>query len=432
MSKMTGFMETHLMPLSQKLSSNKYLVALRDGLMLSMPLLIIGSIAVVIGDFPVQAFHDFMASIVGDVWYSWCWDMVNPATMGLVALFAVVGVSYSLASEEEVEPLPAVAISISAYFLLLQQMEEGGYAASSFESGGLFTAMLTALLATKLYAVLLKKNVKIKMPSTVPSFVSRQFEALIPATVIVVLFLFIRLVFAATPFGTVTNFIVTMIQMPLTDIGTTLIGTLFITILNSILWFLGIHGTAVIDSLMGPLWYAARFANFDMFQASVTAARQYIVTQDFANHIIFLGGTGNTVSLAAIMAFKCRSKRIKSLGKLSLLPGIFNVNEPVIFGLPMVLTPMMALPFFIVPPVTVLISFCAMYFGLVPYPTGVTVPWTLPAPFGGWMMCNDWRGGVLQLVVLLIGGLIYYPFITALDKQYLKEEQAAPAEEIGG
>lgn len=428
MNKMTEFMERHLMPLSQKLSSNKYLVALRDGLMLSMPLLIIGSIAIVIGDFPVQAFHDFMTSLVGDVWGSWCWDMINPATMGLVALFAVVGVSHSLASEEGVEPLPAVAISISAYFLLLQQMEEGGYAASSFEAGGLFTAMLTALLATKLYAVLLKKNLKIKMPESVPSFVSRQFEALIPATVIVLLFLAIRLVFAATPYGTVTNFIVTVIQMPLTNIGTTLIGTLFITILNSILWFFGIHGTAVIDSFMGPLWYAARFANLDVFEASATAARQFIVTQDFANHIIFLGGTGNTVSLAAIMAFRCRSKRIKSLGKLGLLPGIFNVNEPIIFGLPMVLNPMMAIPFFIVPPVTVLISFCAMYFGLVPYPTGITVPWTLPAPFGGWMMCNDWRGGVLQLVVLVIGGLIYYPFITALDKQYLEEEQAMPVE----
>ncbi len=399
MKKLTNFMEQHMMPFSQKLSSNKYLVALRDGLMLSMPLLIIGSLAIVIGDFPVQAFHDFMTSLVGDVWGSWCWDMVNPATMGLVALFAVVGVSYSLASEEDVEPLPAVAISISSYFLLLQQMEEGGYATSSFEASGLFTAMLTALLATKLYAVLLKKDIKLKMPESVPSFVSRQFEALIPATFILILFLIIRLVFAATPFGTVTNFIVTVIQMPLTNIGTTLIGTLFITVLNSILWFFGIHGTAVIDSFMGPLWYAARFANLDVFEASTTAVRQYIVTQDFANHIIFLGGTGNTVSLAAIMAFRCRSKRIKSLGKLSLLPGIFNVNEPVIFGLPMVLNPMMAIPFFIVPPVTVLISFCAMYFGLVPYPTGVTVPWTLPAPFGGWMMCNDWRGGVLQLVV---------------------------------
>lgn len=415
-------MEQHLMPLSQKLSGNKYLVALRDGLMLSMPLLIIGSIAIVIGDFPIQAFHDFMASIVGDVWYSWCWDMVNPATMGLVSLFAVIGVSYSLASEEDVEPLPAVAISISAYFLLLQQMEGGGYATSSFEASGLFTSMITALLATKLYAVLLKKDLKIKMPDTVPGFVTRQFEALIPAAIIIPIFLAIRLIFAATPFGTLSNFIVTVIQMPLTNIGTTLLGTMFITVLNSILWFFGIHGTAVIDSFMGPLWYAARFANLDVFEASVSAVRPYIVTQDFANLIIFLGGTGNTVSLALIMAFKCRSKRLKSLGKLSFLPGLFNVNEPVIFGLPLVLNPMMAIPFFIVPPVTVLISFAAMYFGLVPFPTGVTVPWTMPAPFGGWMMCGDIRGGILQLVVLIVGGLIYYPFISALDRQYLKEE----------
>lgn len=422
MKKLTAFMEKYLMPLSQKLAANKYLVALRDGLMLSMPLLIIGSIAVVIGDFPIQAFHDFMASIVGDVWYSWCWDMVNPATMGLVALFAIVGVSHSLANEEGVEPLPAVAISISAYFLLLEQMEDGGYATSCFESSGLFTAMITALIATKLYAVLLKKNVKIKMPSTVPGFVTRQFEALIPATIVVILFLIIRLIFAATPFGTITNFIVTVIQIPLTNIGTTLVGTLFITILNSILWFFGIHGTAVIDSFMGPLWYAARFANLEVFQTAADAVRPYIVTQDFANLIIFLGGTGNTVSLAAIMAFMCKSKRLKSLGKLSVLPGIFNVNEPVIFGLPLVLNPMMAIPFFIVPPVTVLISYAAMAIGLVPFPTGVTVPWTMPAPFSGWMMCNDIRGGILQIVVIIIGGLIYYPFIKSLDKQYLKEE----------
>ena len=284
------------------------------------------------------------------------------------------------------------------------------------------------LTISKLYAVLLKKNIKIKMPESVPSFVSGQFEALIPALFVVILFLAIRLVFAATPYGTVTNFIVTVIQMPLTHIGTTLVGTMFITILNSILWFFGIHGTAVIDSFMGPLWYAARFANLEVFQQAADAARQFIVTQDFANHIIFLGGTGNTLSLALIMAFKCRSKRIRSLGRLSFLPGLFNVNEPVIFGLPLVLNPMMAIPFFLVPAASVLISFCAMYFGLVPYPTGITVPWTMPAPSGGWMMCGDIRGGILQLVILLVGGLIYYPFITALDSQYLKEEAEGPKE----
>ena len=118
------------------------------------------------------------------------------------------------------------------------------------------------------------------------------------------------------------------------------------------------------------------------------------------------------------------------VGKLSFLPGIFNVNEPVIFGLPLVLNPMMAIPFFIVPLVTVGISFAAMFFGLVPYPTGVTVPWTMPAPFGGWMMCADIRGGILQLIVLVIGGLIYYPFISALDQQYLKEESAEAQTEL--
>lgn len=263
------------------------------------------------------------------------------------------------------------------------------------------------------------------MPSTVPSFVTRQFEALIPATVIIVIFLIIRLIFEATPYGTITNFIVTMIQMPLTNIGTTLIGTLFITFLNSLLWFFGIHGTAVIDSFMGPLWYAARFANLEVFEVAANMARPYIVTQDFANLIIFLGGTGNTISLAFIMTFICRSERLKSLGKLSILPGLFNVNEPVIFGLPLVLNPIMAIPFFIVPPVTVLISYAAMHFGFVPYPTGVTVPWTMPAPFGGWMMCGDIRGGILQIVVLIVAGLIYYPFINALDKEYLKEETSS-------
>ena len=382
-----------------KLSSNKYLIALRDGLMLSMPLLIIGSVAIVIGDFPIPAFHDFMASIVGDIWFSLCWDILYPATMGLVALFAVVGVSNSLANEEGVEPLPAVAISIAAYFLLLHQMDEGGYASSSFDSSGLFTSMLTALISTKLYAIMLKKNLKIKMPSTVPSFVTRQFEALIPATVIIVIFLIIRLIFEATPYGTITNFIVTMIQMPLTNIGTTLIGTLFITFLNSLLWFFGIHGTAVIDSFMGPLWYAARFANLEVFEVAANMARPYIVTQDFANLIIFLGGTGNTISLAFIMTFICRSERLKSLGKLSILPGLFNVNEPVIFGLPLVLNPIMAIPFFIVPPVTVLISYAAMHFGFVPYPTGVTVPWTMPAPFGGWMMWRHKRWNITNCCI---------------------------------
>mgnify|MGYP003310873999 CR=1 FL=1 len=156
MKHLSKLIETYLMPLSQKLSSNKYLVALRDGLMLSMPLLIVGSLAIVIGDFPVPAFHEFMTSIVGDVWNTWCWDMVNPATMGLVALFAVVGVSHSLASEEEVEPLPAVAISISAYFLLLQQIRDDVPPRVLIDPDGVFVDVVQQIEIKILHAALLQ------------------------------------------------------------------------------------------------------------------------------------------------------------------------------------------------------------------------------------------------------------------------------------
>ena len=422
MSKMTTLMENRLMPMSQKISSNKYLVALRDGLMLSMPILIFGSMCIVIGDFPIPAFHEFMSKIFGDIWSVWCWDVAIPATIGLVSLYALIGVAYSLANENKVEPLPAVAISISAYFILLHQVEGGGFAGSDFDAKGLFAAMLTAIVVTNVYSFIIKKNWIIKMPEAVPSFVSRQFTALTPAFVLLPIFLIIRFIFAATSYVTLSNFIIEIFQAPLVNMGTTLVGTLIVSAVNSVLWFFGIHGTAVVDAIMGPVWYAARFENLEVFKAGVDAVRPFIATQDFANHIIFLGGTGNTIGLSMIMIFRCKSKRIRSLGKLAIVPGIFNVNEPVIFGLPLVLNPIMAIPFFLAPTVSVVISYASMFFGLVPLPTGVTVPWTMPAPFAGWMMCNSWEGGALQIVLLIVTGLIYYPFITSLDKQYVKEE----------
>ena len=266
------------------------------------------------------------------------------------------------------------------------------------------------------------KALIIKMPESVPSFVSRSFNALIPAAVVLPIFLIIRLVVSLTPYDTVTNFIIQVLQMPLASITTSLVGTLFASFLNSFIWFFGIHGSSVVDSFMDPIWYATRAENLAIYQTAVTAARPYIVTMDFINFFVFLTGSGITLPLTIIMAYKCKSKRIKQIGKLSILPGLFNVNEPVIFGMPIVLNPMMLVPLVLAPTCSVLIAYLSMYAGLVPYPTGVTIPWTTPAPISGWLMCNDWRGGVLQVVVLIVSGLIYYPFIKSLDKKYILEE----------
>lgn len=422
MDKLTHLLDKTLMPISNKLSNNKYLAALQDGLMFSMPILIVGSVCIIIGDFPLPIFQETMTSLLGDIWSQWCWDIMVPATTGLVSLLSIIGIANSLALKNKVEPLSAVGISVSAYFILLAQMEDGGFAVSNFEAQGLFTAMITALIATSIYSYTVHKNLIIKMPESVPSFVSRSFNALIPAAVVLPIFLIIRLVVSLTPYDTVTNFIIQVLQMPLASITTSLVGTLFASFLNSFIWFFGIHGSSVVDSFMDPIWYATRAENLAIYQTAVTAARPYIVTMDFINFFVFLTGSGITLPLTIIMAYKCKSKRIKQIGKLSILPGLFNVNEPVIFGMPIVLNPMMLVPFVLAPTCSVLIAYLSMYAGLVPYPTGVTIPWTTPAPISGWLMCNDWRGGVLQVVVLIVSGLIYYPFIKSLDKKYILEE----------
>jgi PTS system, lactose/cellobiose family IIC component len=424
MDTLTTWLDKRLMPIATKISENKYLSALQDGLMFSMPILIVGSICIIIGDFPLPVFQETMSSLLGDIWGSWCWDIMVPATTGLVSLLSIIGIANSLAKKNGVEPLSAVGISVSAYFILLAQMEDGGFAVSNFEAQGLFTAMITALLATSIYSYTIHKEWVIKMPDTVPSFVARSFNALIPATITLPVFLMIRILVSLTPYDTVTNFIIQVLQMPLASITTSLIGTLFASFLNSFIWFFGIHGSSVVDSFMDPIWYATRAENLAIYQTSVTAIRPYIVTMDFINFFVFVTGSGITLPLTIIMAFKCKAKRLKEIGKLSILPGLFNVNEPVIFGLPIVLNPMMLIPFVLAPTCSVIIAYMSMYIGLVPYPTGVTIPWTTPAPIAGWLMCNDWRGGLLQIVILIVSGLIYYPFIKALDKKYVLEENA--------
>ena len=319
MNIFTDWLDKTLMPISTKLSENKYLSALQDGLMFSMPILIVGSICIIIGDFPLPIFQETMTSLLGDIWGIWCWDIMVPATTGLVSLLSIIGIANSLAIKNKVESLSAVGISLSAYFILLAQMEDGGFAVSNFEAQGLFTAMITALVATSIYSYVVNKNWIIRMPESVPSFVARSFNALIPAAVTLPVFLIVRILVSLTPYGTVTSFVIQALQMPLANITTSLIGTLFASFLNSFIWFFGIHGSSVVDSFMDPIWYATRAENLAIYQTAATAVRPYIVTMDFINFFVFLTGSGITLPLTIIMAYKCKSKRLKQIYLASLM-----------------------------------------------------------------------------------------------------------------
>ena len=264
------------------------------------------------------------------------------------------------------------------------------------------------------------------MRPSVPPAVSKSFSALRPAVITLSIFLIVRLVFTFTPWGNVHDFVYEIIQSPLTNLGKGLIATLIAIFAIQLLWFFGLHGQIIVNSVMDPIWNTLSLENFTAFQAGSELPN--VVTKQFIETFtVGLGGTGMTlIVILSILAF-AKSKQLKEVGKLAAPAGIFNVNEPVIFGLPIVLNPMIVIPWILGPVLATLVAYLAMASGLVPLTTGVAVPWTTPVFLSGMLATNSLRGGILQLVQMGTVLVVWYPFLKAFDKKTLIDEQEIEA-----
>ncbi len=225
-----------------------------------------------------------------------------------------------------------------------------------------------------------------------------------------------------TPWGNAFDFIYKVLQMPLQKVGDSLGAMLGVYFFAHVLWLFGIHGTNITGSVFNPILYALSAENLSALQAGLPLP--HIINQQFQDLFATYGGAGSTLSLLIAMFAFCKSKRVKELGKLAILPGIFNINEPIIFGLPVVLNPIIAIPFIAVPMINIVICYVTMYFKLVPICNGVIMPWTTPPIISGFLS-SGWQGALLQIFLIALGVLIYYPFIKTMDKQYLKDEAEA-------
>jgi len=257
------------------------------------------------------------------------------------------------------------------------------------------------------------------MPDGVPPTVAQSFSDLIPISIVVIVFLLIRILFVLTPFSDSFTFVYTILQTPLQNIGDSLGAMIFVYFLAHILWFFGIHGTNVTGAVFNPILLVLSTENQAAIQAGL--APMHIINQQFQDLFATFGGGGSTLSLLIAMFFFCKSKRIKQLGKLAIIPGIFGINEPVIFGLPIVLNPTIAIPFILVPMLNIVISWFTMNIGLVPITNGALLPWTTPPIISGFL-ASGWQGAILQLFLIILGVIIYLPFIKTIDKEYLLEE----------
>lgn len=429
---MLSKLESVLMPLAEKIGKNKYLIAVRDGFLLSMPLLIVGSFFLLIANFPIPGWSAFWARFFGDNWVTY-FAKPTDATFTIMAILAVIGIGYSFAEQMNVDKLFGAAIALVCWFLIMpyEILLDGGATTPGIPLGwvgskGIFVGILCAFLSIHVYAWVNKKGWVIKMPDGVPPTVEKSFAALIPAGVSVLVFFVINVVFALTPYHSAFDFIFTILQAPLLKLGNTLPAMVVAYIFLHLFWFFGVNGGSVVAAVFNPILQTLSADNLAAFQAGLPIPN--IISQQFQDLFATFGGCGSTLSLLIAMLLFCRSKRIKELGKLAFIPGVFGINEPIVFGLPIVLNPTILIPFMLVPTINIVISYICMSLGLVPLCSGVAIPWTMPVILSGFLS-TGWQGAVLQFLLLILGVFIYMPFIKMMDKQYLVDEAKASATE---
>ena len=422
MSKVIEILEEKLVPVAAWIAENKYVNGIRRAFIMMMPLLMIGSLFLMITAFPLPAYQRGMASLLGENWKD-IFDIPVSATFNLIALFVSFLVAQQLAKQFELDSIAVGLLSLASFLILtpLGNTSEFGQVITFtwLGSKGMFVAMVIGVVTVKIFHFFVKRDILVKMPDGVPPEVIKSFEALIPGTVILATALLLRVGMEHTSYGTIHDFVYKMLALPLRALGTSYIGSILTVFAISILWSVGINSGSMVNGFVRPFWLENQAENIAALQAGQPLP--HVITEQFFD-MIFMGGAGATLSLLLAIVIFAKSKHIKSVGAIGIVPGIFNINEPVLFGLPIILNPIMLIPFNIVPIVMVTTQYIAMNIGLVSKPLGVAFPWPTPAVISGFITVGDLSGALIQIVNLIIGAMIYLPFLRIIDKASKKEE----------
>ncbi|WP_304677130.1 PTS sugar transporter subunit IIC [uncultured Lactobacillus sp.] len=442
---MKNFVNKYILPPVMKFVNTKAIQALRDGMLLSLPFIMVGSVFLLLASFPVPAAADWM----NKTGLTHFWNQAYGASFGIVAIFAVVGIAYTWAKNEHVDPLPAGMTAFVGFLIIMNPttpVMDGsktvisaakaptlltGFIDRTWLGGqGMIAAIIIGMVTGWIYSWFIKKKITIKLPDQVPPAVAGSFVALIPAAVLTCLWLAVYAGFDKLAGTTMTEWIYHTIQTPLQGLSDSFGGILVMTILVPFFWFFGVHGSTLVGGIVGPILSANALQNAEIFKkyGYVDAAHGgHIVIQGLFDQFSTVTGAGMTLGLVVFMTFFARSQQMKGIGKLALIPGIFNINEPVLFGVPLVLNPVLALPFFLMPPLSAGSTYLLIKAGILPYLNGVQVPWTTPPVISGFLI-GGWKVAVWQAIILIISFLIYLPFARKYDTVlYMQEQEALKA-----
>jgi len=416
--KFTEFLDQKVSTPLARLAEQRHLLAIRDGVVSALPFIIVGSFFLIIAFPPLP-----------ESWAITQWATEHAAqilipyrmTMFIMSLYVAFGIGYNLAQSYKVDPLSGGQIAVAALLLTIvpQTVDELGFVLPMSYLGGqgLFVTIVVSILAVEIFRFCKQKNITIKLPPQVPASVGRSFEALIPVAIVMVL---MSLITVAA--GIDLHQLVTKITSPLVKAGDSLPGVLIPVFLITFFWSFGIHGVSVVGSVARPLWEMYLTANAEAVAAGAETL-PHVAPEPLYQWFIWIGGSGATIGLVIAMLIFARSKAMKNLTRATIIPSIFNINEPVIFGLPIVLNPIFIIPFIITPLILATIAYLATSLGFVT-PTYIKAPWTLPAPIGAYLATGgDWRAIILVLINITIATVIYTPFFRIYDKKMVALEQ---------
>lgn len=448
MEKIFGLVEKFTRPLA-RLSGNKYVRAIQ-GSVGATPLIIVGSIFLIISNLE----YTFTPFGLGWIFAPLSklapfFSVISSATFSLLAIYFAFIIGCALAKENRLPEVNGGLISLLLFIILSTQIvtineivDSNGQLSSTlsgiflsggakigdtvttlnfnlFGSAGIFTAIIAALISGAIYDLCMRKEIIIKLPDSVPPAVLNAFRLVIPALFVAIIG--VVAVFIFYQFDTSVNNAIQTLFSPLKNFASSYIGVMIILLVVHLLWIVGIHGTNLVGAIVEPIWLALLAEN-----AAAAAAGQPIpnlAPQGFLCYA-YIGGTGATLMLC-YLARRSKVPNIKAIGGASFAAGLFNINEPIMFGLPVIYNPYLAIPYILAPMVGFSIAYFATKIGFVS-PVIANAPWTMPAPIAVFLETGDWKSILISLINVVVSFVIYYPFFKLFEKKEAEKLEMSP------
>lgn len=408
------------------IANNRYLTAIRNGMSVIIPVTIIGSLFVIALNLPMEWWKDMIAPYADKL------AIPMRFTMDFMSIYVCIGITSSLAGDYKIDKVSTSVLSVLAFLISTitpatidaEVAAKAGLEVSgvvlpmgNFGATGLFTAIVASIFTVEVVRFFVNRKMVIKMPNGVPTSVINSFAALIPGAVVIAIAWII-----GPGLGFDINSFLQLVFSPIRAFaGDNAISVIVPILLITLVWLLGIHGMVIATPILYPFWYENLNANINA--AATGTAIPHFMTEQFFQWFVWIGGAGATLSLAILMTFVAKSRFLKQIGKYTIIPGVFNINEPLIFGIPVIMNPYLAIPFVLAPLAMGIVTYLAMgVLNIVAAPIAIA-PWVLPAPIGAFMATGfDWKAAALAIVNIIVAMVIYYPFFKTYDNKMLKEE----------